>query len=76
MWTEEHRRIYRREATGIQGDLTMEVCTIFIWLPTIPLLIARKCGPANANAAAPFVSRGTMLEPRRHRRIAGYIASV
>jgi MFS family permease len=43
-----------------------------IWLPTILSLMAQKSGPANANAAAPFVSRGMMLWSLGG--IAGYIA--
>ena len=37
------------------------IWTTVIWLPTILSLMAQKSGAADANAAAPFVSRGMML---------------
>jgi len=39
----------------------LAIWTTVIWLPTILSLMAQKSGAADANAAAPFVSRGMML---------------
>jgi MFS family permease len=39
----------------------LAIWTTVIWLPTILSLMAQKSGAADANAAAPFVSRGIML---------------
>jgi hypothetical protein len=49
----------------------LAICATLICLPTILSLMAQK-RPANANAAAPFVSRGMMLWSLGG--IAGYIA--
>jgi MFS family permease len=50
----------------------LAIWATLIWLPTILSLMAQKIGPANANAAAPFVSPGMMLWSLGG--IAGYIA--
>jgi MFS family permease len=50
----------------------LAIWTTVIWLPTILSLMAQKSGAADANAAAPFVSRGMMLWSIGG--IAGYIA--
>ena len=50
----------------------LAIWTTNIWLPTILSLMAQKSGAADANAAAPFVSRGIMLWSLGG--IAGYIA--
>jgi MFS family permease len=49
----------------------LAIWTTNIWLPTILSLMVQKSGVADANAAAPFVSRGIMLWSLGG--IAGYI---